>query len=254
MRARVAAPFLRLYEWASRRGVFDRPLARRSFESAYLAYKRIEAGPVAALRQFVPAGATVIDVGANIGFFTTRFARWVGPQGRVIAIEPERQNFLSLRRRIARARLESVVECVEAAAADRVGEARLALNPFHPGDHRIAETGERVRTVTIDGLMADTDSGVSLIKIDVQGAEDIVLSGARATLAADRPALFIEVDDVALREFGSSARELVDSIIKLGYSAHTLSRRGIGAPQGPEALVKASAGGGYSDVLFVPTG
>ena len=46
-------------------------------------------GPVEALHRFVPEGSLVIDVGANIGFFTTRFADWVGGRGHVVAIEPD---------------------------------------------------------------------------------------------------------------------------------------------------------------------
>jgi FkbM family methyltransferase len=252
MRARRAAPFLWLYERISRRGLLDQPLARRAFESAYLAYKLIEAGPVSRLRSFAAPGSTVIDVGANIGFFTLRFARWVGPRGRVIAIEPEGHNVASLRRRIARARLESIVECVEAVAADTPGEMRLALNPVHPGDHRIAAEGEQVRAVTIDELTADFARKVSLVKIDVQGAEMLVISGARAVLAAHRPALFVEVDDVALGQFESSAEELIRTVADLGYSAHTLTRHGISPPRDSESLVAKSAGGAYSDVLFLP--
>ena len=84
--------------------MLDRPRPRRAYESVYLAYKRlIEAGPVDGLRGVVATGSTVFDVGANIGFFSFRFARWVGPEGRVIAIEPEARNIASLRRRVARA-------------------------------------------------------------------------------------------------------------------------------------------------------
>jgi FkbM family methyltransferase len=253
MRARAVGVFLRLYERAHTAGLLDRPVTRRAFESGYLAYKRlIEAGPVSPLQPFATAGSTVIDVGANIGFFTLRFARWVGPGGRVIAIEPEKRNLETLRRRVARAGLDAAVECVPAAAADHSGELRLELNPTHPGDHRIAAEGEPIRAVTIDDLTAVDSRPVSLVKIDVQGAEMMVLSGARRMLAAHRPVLFIEVDDEALEQFGSSAGELLRTVVDLGYSAHTLTRRGPSPAQPRETLLAKSAGGAYSDVLFLP--
>jgi hypothetical protein len=80
----------------------------------------------------------------------------------------------------------------------------------------------------------------------------MVLLGARRLLAADRPALFVEVDDEALRGFDSSADELIETILGLGYSAHTLTRRGVGPATSAEALVATSSGGSYSDVLFLP--
>jgi FkbM family methyltransferase len=252
MRAWIVRPLLWLYERAVKAGLLDHPLARRTFESVYLTYKLlIEAGPVSRLQAVVPAGSTVVDVGANIGFFSLRFARWVGPGGRVIAIEPEGSNVTTLRRRVARAQLESVVDCVQAAAADRPGEVRLELNPVHPGGHRIAATGELIRAVTIDELARGDRRKISLVKIDVQGAEMVVLSGAQGVISVQRPALFIEVDDAALRKFGSSADELLRTVVDLGYTAHTLTTTGISPARPPDALVAESGRKTYSDVLFL---
>jgi FkbM family methyltransferase len=104
------------------------------------------------LRDLIEPGTTVIDVGANIGFFSIKFARWVGHSGAVIAIEPENRNIASLRRRVGRAGLGSIVECVQAVAAAQAGVMRLQVNPNHPGDHRIGATGIPVRAVTLDEL------------------------------------------------------------------------------------------------------
>ena len=106
--------------------------------------------------------------------------------------------------------------------------------------------------MTIDDLTAGDARPVSLMKIDVQGAEMVVLSGARRSLAANRPVLFIEVDDEALGQFGSSAEELSKTVLDLGYTAHMLTRKGPSPPQPLEAVVSNSAGGAYSDVLFHP--
>jgi FkbM family methyltransferase len=252
MRARLVGGLLWLYERMAKAGLLNRPLPRRAFESAYLAYKRlIEAGPVDRLRPAVSPGSTVIDVGANIGFFALRFASWVGSDGRVIAIEPEGRNMASLRRRVERADLQHVVLCVQAAAADRSGRLMLAVNPAHPGDHRIADEGEPVRAVTIDELTADDPRKVALIKIDVQGAEMMVLGGARRVIESHRPAIFVEVASEPLEQFGSSGDELIETLLALDYTGHTLTRRGIGPAETPEALIAKSAAD-YADVLFLP--
>lgn len=253
MRAQVSEGLVWLYERATNGGLLDRPLPRRAYESAYLAYKRlIEAGPIDGLRGLVADGSTVIDVGANIGFFSVRFAHWVGPAGRVIAIEPEARNIDSLRRRVARARLSDIVTCVHAAAAERPGELRLALNPGHPGDHHLAEEGEPVAAVTLDDLAAHDPRPVTLIKIDVQGAESRVLAGAHDLIKTHRPALFIEVDEPSLTRLGSSRGELIDTLVALGYRGYRLTHRGIGASEEPAELVARSARD-YIDVLFLPT-
>jgi FkbM family methyltransferase len=252
VRGQVSEGLVRLYERASNGGLLDRPLARRAYESAYLAYKRlIEAGPIDGLRGLVATGSTAIDVGANIGFFSVRLARWVGPAGQVIAVEPEARNVDSLRRRVARTGLSDVVTCVQAAAADRAGERRLAVNPGHPGDHHLSSEGEPVVAITLDDLVANDPRRVTLIKIDVQGAESMVLAGAHNVIKTQRPALFIEVDGPSLARFGSSERELIDTLVRLGYRGYRLTRHGIGASEEPGELVRRSSAG-YIDVLFLP--
>jgi FkbM family methyltransferase len=247
----AVAALLRLYRWVAASGLLDRPRPRRAFESAYLAYKLlIEAGPVSCLQPWVRPGATVVDVGANIGFFTVRFGRWVGPGGHVLAIEPEARNVASLRRRIDRAGLTEVVECFHAAAAERAGTVRLELNPIHPGDHHLGDGGVPVPAVTLDGLTADRRP-VGLIKIDVQGAELRVLEGAARVIAEDRPAIFMEVDDPSLRRLGTSAGELMAALAAMGYRGHVLGRSGFGPDEAPEALAERSVST-YIDVLFVP--
>jgi FkbM family methyltransferase len=252
MRNHVSNGLIRLYDHVTRAGLLNRPVPRRAFESGYLMYKRLlEAGPVGSLREVVTAGSTAIDVGANIGFFTLRFARWVGPAGHVIAIEPEARNFASLRRRVTRSGLSDIVTCVQAAAADRNGELRLALNPGHPGDHHLAADGEPVAGVRLDDLVVSDARAVTLVKIDVQGAEAMVLAGALGLIKAHRPAVLVEVHEPSLTRLGSSRREVVDSLVALGYGGHMLTRHGIGAREEPEELIARSAKG-YIDVLFLP--
>jgi len=173
-----------LYRLVKATGGLDTAWGRGIFEASYQFYKdRLEAGPIRMLRPCVRPKTFVIDVGANIGFFTRQFATWVSDGGRVIAVEPEAVNYARLQHAIAAAGLTDVVETVQAAVAERTGEGLLEVNPAHPGDHRLGTKGIPVAMTTIDDLL--TDRGwpeVSLIKVDVQGAEARVLAGARRTL------------------------------------------------------------------------
>ena len=94
----------------------------RLFLAVYGIYKRyFEAGPIDRLQEFVPPGSLVIDVGANVGFFSLRFARWVGAEGKVIAIEPEERNCKNLVKAVAREGLSERVEIRKAVAAAAAG-------------------------------------------------------------------------------------------------------------------------------------
>lgn len=195
--------FLVAYRLVRKSGVFESGVGQACFEGAYDLYKRLfEASHADWLRPLARPGTTVVDIGANIGFFTVQFARWVGSQGRVIAIEPETRNLARLRKRITGQGLASNVEIVEAVVAEKPGTLNLHLNPDHPGDHRIGSEGVPVTSVTLDGLLEDAGwPEVSLVKVDVQGAEFRVFLaffalGAAAFLAT--LALFAKIQAIFL--------------------------------------------------------
>lgn len=225
------------------------------FEAAYEIYKAgIEAGPIARLAPLVAPGTLVVDVGANVGFFTRRFARWVGPAGRVLALEPEPHNAARLRARIAREGLADIVETIQAAAAETEGTVLLDLNPDNPADHRLGDSGVPVGCVTLDALLGECRAySVSLIKIDVQGSELRVIEGARQTIARFRPALFVEVDDTHLRLGGASAAALLDRLADLGYRPHRLRRAGLSPALSRAACLDlVGRPGQYEDFIFLP--
>src|SRR5262249_17737368 len=154
-------------------GVLQTDWGRRLFETAYWMYKRhYETGSLTSLRKCVRPGYVVVDVGANIGYFTLQFASWFGESGNVLAIEPEALNYARLHRAVMRAGFNAVGECGRAGASGRVGAGFLQPNPMHPADHKLGTTGGPVSMITIDSLLAARSwPKVSLIKIDVQGAE-----------------------------------------------------------------------------------
>jgi FkbM family methyltransferase len=251
MNQRISDGLVALYARVLETGLLNRPRAQRAFEAAYMTYKGLlEAGPINGLSTLVSNGSTIFDVGANIGFFSVRFARWVGPDGKVIAIEPEARNVESLRRRIELAGMADIVECVPAAAADKPGELRLAITRGHPADHHLSDSGVLIPAVTLDDLAAEDPRPVSLIKIDVQGAEAMVVAGARELIETHRPAIFVEIDAPSLARSGSSPRELIEILTEIGYRPHQLTRHGVGGVERPSELVSRAATG-YIDVLFI---
>jgi hypothetical protein len=142
---------------------------------------------------------------------------------------------------------------VQAAACEKAGTVMLELNPDHPGDHKLGAHGVPTPAVTLDDLVAARGwPRVSLIKIDVQGAEHRVIAGGLRVIEQFHPALFIEIDDVALRRQGGSASSLIETVTSLGYCAHRLGGDGV-SPVSKDALAALSgASGGYTDLLFLP--
>ncbi len=90
------------------------------------------------MQNLIKPGQTVIDVGANIGYYNTlQFAKLVGPTvSRVYAFEPDPDNFALLRKNVAQNGYANVV-CIQKAVSDQTSKLKLFRNSQNHGDHRI---------------------------------------------------------------------------------------------------------------------
>jgi FkbM family methyltransferase len=248
--------FLRLmlagYKLVFMTGFFSTSPGQALFRQIYLWYKQFfEARHIRTLLQFVSPDAIVVDVGANIGYFTLQFAKCLN-KGTVIALEPEQVNFSGLCWLIEKYKLSDRVKAVQAAVSDHPGELRLKIDPFHPGNHKLADDGVLVSVTTIDALVAEHGNPkVSFIKIDVQGAEKNVLSGAIQTLEQWYPAVFCEVDSKALGEFHTSAPELLQFMGDYDYHIYYLYQGNIVGPITIQQALQRQLAKGYTDFLFL---
>lgn len=144
----------------------------------------------ALFEQFIRPGATVLDVGAHVGYYTLLSAVLAGPSGRVHAFEPNPQNADFLRRHVAINRLETV-RVEQAAVSERAGTARFDFGTGSGTGHLAVAGALEVRTLRLDEYVAEHALAPTAIKVDVEGAEMNVLLGARETLVRHRPALFL---------------------------------------------------------------
>jgi FkbM family methyltransferase len=246
---------VRLFGLIARSGVHRKPIFESAFLALYAVYKKFfEAGPIDRLREFVPSGSLVIDVGANVGFFSLRFAKWVGDGGKVISIEPEDRNYNSLILTLRRKGFLNRVDALKAVSAAAPGTMFLEINPVHPADHKLSRDGSGlpVTAVTLDDLVQDKGClKPALVKIDVQGAEMLVLKGAADILKIARPALFIELHEEGLRRFGTSVSAILAHLSEQGYEAYWLKRTGSHKKASPADIDAKVARIGYVDVLFL---
>jgi len=148
------------------------------------------------LRRLLRDGDVVYDVGANAGFFSL-FAAKLGCA--VYAFEPLPENLANLRKHIA---LNGAnVEVWDVALSSSSGVARFTTDA-HPAMGRLEDRGElEVRTETLDRLVASGQiPPPRAMKIDVEGAEHDVLTGAAAVLARHRPMLLLSTHGYAIHE------------------------------------------------------
>jgi FkbM family methyltransferase len=177
-------------------------------------------------RKHVNPSKDIIDVGANIGFFTVLGAKLTA--GRVLAVEPTKAAAQRLQHNIE---LNSVAERVilfKGVVSNSSGEETINVingreeyssigNLIHPSAAGAVYEQERVTSMSVDDLVEQFNLQPGLIKIDVEGAEGKVYSGANHTLATYRPIIISELSEALLRPMGSSAVEIVRNIERLGY-------------------------------------
>jgi len=193
-----------------------------------------EPNEFAFLDRILRPGMVFIDVGANDGYYTLFAARRIGPTGRVVAAEPSSRERAHLQRNLGRNGLDNVT-VVPAAIGATSGLADLHLaHGVHAGhntlgsfahDDVVRASLERVPIEPLDAVVARLGlSHVDFIKVDVEGAEARVISGAANVLATMRPLMLLEVNDKALRAQGHCAQSLVDTLrVDLRYEIFVFS-------------------------------
>ena len=173
------------------------------------------------ISHLIRPGYNIIDVGANIGINTLKYARMVGSNGRVIAIEPESNNYRLLNLNIESNGFRDNVTTYSCALSDSIGQTCLYINPTNRGDHRMWSFSRRENVVvpcrTLDSL--EINHPIHMIKIDVQGAEADVLKGASKLIAsANNLILNVEYWPTGLHAMGCSPSSFNDLIKDLGFS------------------------------------
>lgn len=186
-----------------------------------------ERGSTELLRRVLRSGDTMIDIGANIGYFSVVAARAVGHGGRVVAFEPQDRVRRRLEQNLRLNHLHNVTvrhEALSSSAGEMDFYAPEADTGLASLRHLDGLGATRVETRTFDELW---DGGpVRLVKIDVEGAEEHVLSGMTRCLSTWRPDLLVEVTDTYLRGLGSSARTLFERLTAAGYRMHRIDDDG----------------------------
>lgn len=200
-----------------------------------------EAATTNLLTQVLKPGDTFVDVGAHVGFFSMMAAALVGPAGRVVAFEPNAENYASLRNNLSLNGYAHVI-CVNSAVGDRDGEAVFFENLDNDGGHALWDPGlhpfnelskarqqaRRLPITTLDTALSGLGvQSVKAVKIDTEGAEVQVLNGGARCLAAPGIELLVcEDNEFGLANLGTSGAELRQTLAQLGYTVCVADQQG----------------------------
>jgi FkbM family methyltransferase len=208
--------------------------------SAYGAVYRegYEPQVVAALSRLVRPGDVCADLGANVGFFTLLLSRLAGPAGRVVAFEPRDDMAGYLERNLAGSTgIDVCRAAVSDGGADRVelhsGEWGTEVRSTILPDLAQREALDGRQVVTVPAVTLDDSFGpgerLDLVKVDIEGAESVVLEGAHRILGEQRPVFVVEFH----RDVGWP---IVGHLADAGYRFESWDGTRIGTPGKPDEV------------------
>jgi FkbM family methyltransferase len=216
-----------------------------------------EEAETALLRRLLRPGMRVIDVGANLGYYSVLASRLVGPGGKVLAIEAEPGNFALLERNLAENGCTNV-EAFQLALSDAPGRVALHTDRSNRGNPSLvgANVPDRggaveVEAMTLDAFLAGRGAGrIDLVKMDVQGAEGRVLAGAQALLAQPGLRVLLELWPRGLENAGTDAGAMLRGLASAGFTVQPVESEQPLSVEGVLAAVARSRDG-FLNVLFV---
>jgi FkbM family methyltransferase len=202
-------------------------------------------------------GMTFLDIGANVGYYTALALPRIGGKGRVIALEPDPENFRYLEATIRANRATNVVAIPKAVGA-AAGTTVLHTSSTNRGDNRLypnnlCDGSCEVEVCTVDHLLGSLGvEAVDLIKMDVQGFEGHVLHGMRETIRrSPNLTAMIEFWPFGLQSAGTSPEEFLTELEQLDLRVYELTKKGTLAPvSDKQNLIHRHQGRKYTNIVL----
>ena len=226
--------------------------------AAILRDRTFEPHVTAEVRRLLQPGGVFIDVGANIGYFTLLAAARVGPQGRVVAFEPNPDNCELLAESIRANGFENIT-VHPYAVGDRPRDSLLAAGGVISNGHILdappaaAPVYRRVRVVRADDHLRDLPT-VDVVKIDIEGGEPRALRGMTDLVRVHQPVIVSEFSPALIESIsGEPAASYLEHLDQLGYVLCILGQDARQTRTAREILgAHASSGLSHLDLIAYP--
>ena len=203
-------------------------------------------------------GMNILDIGANIGYYTALFSQLTGVKGTVIAIEPDEESYKYLSKSVNSFNYKNVFS-FRLAASDNKQKLPLYISKDNRGDNRLYSTNKKrnsiiVECLTVDELLKNNKiENLDLIKIDVQGYEPKVLKGMRNIVKSSKKLIILsEFWPKGILEAGENPKEFLTTLRKMQFQLFELNKNGsliILKPCDDVQFIKKYRGRKYTNIV-----
>jgi len=172
--------------------------------SAMGSYESIETEIV---KREIKKGDFVIDVGASVGYYTLLFAKLVGSNGKVFSFEPSPDKFFILEKNVHLNNYQNVM-LVQKYVSNK------------------STTNSEIHSIALDEYFQQYNNPISLIKMDIEGAEVLALEGMRMLLVNNKNIKIVtEFHTSELRKYGSEPNDFLNKLRQLGFSIYNINEK-----------------------------
>ena len=190
-------------------------------------YDRFE---IECLKQLIKEGDTVVDLGANIGYYTLILAQLVGKSGHVYAFEPDPLNFEILSKNVKENKHDNVT-LVQKAISDKNGKVKLYVSKRNLASHRIFDAEDKRKSIEVDVTTLDeyfqkSKKPIKFIKMDVEGAEGATILGASKIIEDSKNlVIMMEYFPKWIKKFGDVPEEILKSLVGKKFKLFNINKK-----------------------------
>ncbi len=213
--------------------------------------KEYEKAETEIFKKEIKEGNIVIDIGANIGYYTLLAAKIVGNKGKVFAFEPDPENFKILKKNIDANRYKNVV-LVQKVVSDKSKKLKLFLSEDNKAGHKIYGDNTNknfviVNSVTINDFLKNQDVEVDFIKMDIEGAEGKAFAGMSSIMKKNKIKIMTEFIPSLLRDLDTDPRKYIKTFIEYGFKIYDINN--LNKPATIEELMQRYDNGKHTNLL-----
>ena len=196
---------------------------RFSASNALVFQRNYEINETKLVKGLVKPGWTVIDIGANFGWYSIHFSQLVGPSGKVFSFEPIPDSYEELNSNMQLNSCQNM-KTFNTALGNRDDLVSFGIPEIDGGlgaSSQFLKCNKQIQATMcrLDNVIEEKNiTNVDFIKVDIEGGELDMLYGAEKLLEQFRPNIMIEIVDVHCHRFGYSPNDVYQFLLSKGYS------------------------------------
>ena len=195
---------------------------KNSMSKSLIFQEHSESNETKFLKKIINSGQTVLDIGANMGWYSVHFSKWVGQSGKIFAFEPVPEIHEELSSNIKLNFCQNIV-VLNCALGNKNEKIFFNVSDFEGGSGASSENlkfGKKIEVLKrkLDDVMTEQNvDNIDFIKIDIEGGELNMLKGAEKLIEKHKPKMLLEIVDIHCDRFGYLPEDVCNFLFNKGY-------------------------------------